>query len=252
MQTKRKRASPWLIFSGLCFSVLFALLLLSGSILSASNSVIPYPRGQPEQGLVGEHTDYSDMPIVDWNYWSDVNPDIIAWITVPGTSIDYAIVQAPRTDPTYYLNHDIYGTWSPLGCPYIDAECSGLDSLNTYIFGHHISYGNPIFADFAKFSNKDFAANHQTIYLQSPHRQIVLEVSAVDIIRGNEASRRTDIEDVDQLRKWYLNRFDSSLVKLGNDEDMNQLFTFVTCSYNYFSNERTLVHAQILYERNTL
>ena len=39
-----------------------------------------------------------------------VNPDIYAWITVPGTVIDYPILQH-ASDNTYYLMHNIDGSY---------------------------------------------------------------------------------------------------------------------------------------------
>lgn len=44
-----------------------------------------------------------DIP-VDFETLQKENPDIYAWITIPGTDIDYPVVQ-DSTDNTYYLNH---------------------------------------------------------------------------------------------------------------------------------------------------
>ena len=64
-------------------------------------------------------------PTVDWEFWLSVNPDIVAWVSVPGTDIDYPVVQASADDPTFYLDHDVYRCWNPYGCPYLDAGCAG-------------------------------------------------------------------------------------------------------------------------------
>ena len=42
------------------------------------------------------------------------NPDVYAWITVPGTNIDYPILQSDG-DNGYYLDHTLDGESSPEG-----------------------------------------------------------------------------------------------------------------------------------------
>lgn len=44
--------------------------------------------------------------IIDWQTLQQQNSDIIAWITIPDTNIDYPIVQG--YDNAYYLQHDIF------------------------------------------------------------------------------------------------------------------------------------------------
>ena len=46
-----------------------------------------------------------DIPI-DFQTLQNMNPDIYAWIKVPGTVIDYPIAQS-ETDNSYYLNHSV-------------------------------------------------------------------------------------------------------------------------------------------------
>ena len=85
------------------------------------------------------------FPTVDWAYWQGVNPDVIGWITVPGTTINSPIVQAPTDDPDFYLSHDVYGNYNIYGAIYLDAECAeaGLDSRNAVILGHHSGIWKP-------------------------------------------------------------------------------------------------------------
>ena len=78
----------------------------------------------PISGGTGEGGEDDGFPVVDWDYWLSVNPDIVAWVSVPGTEIDYPVVQASADDPTFYLDHDVYHGWNPYGCPYLDAGCA--------------------------------------------------------------------------------------------------------------------------------
>ena len=185
------------------------------------------------------------FPVVDWEYWLTVNPDIVAWVSVPGTDIDYPVVQASAADPTFYLDHDVYRGWNPYGCPYVDAACDGVGGMSAVVFGHNMGGGFvAMFADFARYSDEAFARSHPTIELQTPNGAMELSVSAVDVIDGSENAKRTDFSSADEMRAWYAQRFEECDVRISNDENASQLFTFVTCSYTTYANERTLVYAQ--------
>lgn len=76
------------------------------SLHGRAASVSPVPG---EQTIEDTPTaDGSGFPDVDWEAWRAINPDVIGWISIPGTPVDYPIVQAPADDPTYYLKHDVY------------------------------------------------------------------------------------------------------------------------------------------------
>ena len=48
-----------------------------------------------------------------------MNPDVYAWITVPGTEIEYPILQHP-SDNSYYFMHNIDGSYGYPGCIYTE------------------------------------------------------------------------------------------------------------------------------------
>lgn len=188
------------------------------------------------------------FPAVDWNYWLSVNPDVIGWVTVPGTNIDQPIVQAPKDNPTYYLKHDIYKQYNPMGVPYLDADCpNGLDSYNALIFGHHWK-GGRVFSNFEKFSDYNYATEHQKILLQTPDSKRILNVQCVEVTRGSAKTKVCDFESYASFQLWYKDRFDASRVQLaitpgdGIGSYPKQIVSFCTCSYAH-KNDRTLVYA---------
>jgi sortase B len=198
----------------------------------------PLAFAQPETQVVSDDR----FPAVDWDYWQGVNPDIVGWVTVPGTAIDYAIVQAPPDNPTYYLDHDVFGRWNPYGCPYVDASCDGLTGLATYIFGHNMGVGDTMFSDFANYGNEGYEKEHSTVLIQTPTERLALSLSAVDVVKGDDPTKRTDFSMQQELSSWYAERYRQADVRIELRPDATRLFVFVTCSYNYFSNERTLVY----------
>lgn len=186
------------------------------------------------------------FPAVDWEYWLSVNPDIVAWVTVPGTDIDYPVVQASQDDPAFYLTHDVYRGWNPYGCPYLDAGCAelGVDSPVALMFAHHMNDGS-MFSAFASYSDISFAQAHGEILLQTPEEKMRLGVVAVDVVDSNREGKRLEFADDDEFDSWLEGLLAEADVVLDADAETDGVKAFCTCSYGRWNgHERTIVYAQ--------
>lgn len=180
---------------------------------------------------------------VDWDYWKSVNPDVIGWVTVPGTRIDHPIVAAHKDDPNYYLKHDVYKKYNPYGVPYLDADCEGdLCALNAVVYGHHMN-NDSMFSDFANFIDPDYASDHAPIYLQTPDKKMKLDLRYVDVINGAKPSKYTTFDNLTQYYAWYRGELAGADLVFDEDTLPSHVVTFCTCSYGTYKNERTLVVA---------
>ena len=202
-----------------------------------------------ESSSTGEDAASEDdgFPIVDWEYWQNVNPDVIGWITVPGTTIDSPIVQAPEADPDFYLSHDVYGSYNVYGAIHLDAECAetGLDSRNAVILGHHS--GNLDAAPFGviqEYADETFATGHATILLQTPEWTRTHEVRFAQIVNGLEPTKRTVFHNDGEFRSWYRDMLADAAMTLDSATEPEQVISLVSCSYYVHpENERTVVVA---------
>ena len=148
---------------------------------------------QSERGSVNRvATGIEELSVpVDWAYWKSVNEDVVAWVEVPGTGVSQPVVQADPADPLYYLSHDVYGSWNPFGCPYVDSGCAGgLDSQNVVIVGHNISFPPAIFHDLERFRDDVFASTHDRILLHTPDGTRRYRLAGVETVPGCEAVKR--------------------------------------------------------------
>lgn len=249
----KRHAARWLVAGLVLLALCGGMAAFLASAGVSASSVVPNPRGQPGGAATAAEekadpsADTGEAPdAVDWGYWRSANPDIIGWVSVDGTAIDYAVAQAPDDDPTYYLDHDAYRSRSPYGCPYVDAACNGFEGACTVVFGHNMGFGTTtVFADFARYSDEAFARSHPTITLATPQGSVELEVSAADVVDGSSALKRTDFASSEEMRAWYAQRFSECDVRITNNDEASRLFVFVTCSYTTYANERTLVYAQL-------
>ena len=106
------------------------------------------------------------------------NSDMVGWIQIEGTSIDYPVMQTPA-DPNYYLKHDFEKRYTDYGCPFMQADCDALcPSDNLIIYGHNMKDGS-MFAGLAKYRNKDFWQAHKTVRFDTALGGSAYEIFAV-------------------------------------------------------------------------
>ena len=106
------------------------------------------------------------------------NADMVGWIQIEGTGIDYPVMQTPA-DPNYYLKHDFEKHYTDYGCPFMQADCDALcPSDNLIIYGHNMKDGS-MFADLAKYRSKDFWQAHKTVWFDTELGSSAYEIFAV-------------------------------------------------------------------------
>mgnify|MGYP000531514856 FL=1 len=100
---------------------------------------------------------------INFKELSIINPDIVGWLTIEGTNINYPIVQTDNN--TYYLKHSFEKKYSNYGAIYMDATADkNFNSLNTFIYGHNTSNGT-MFGELKKFMKQSFYDEHKNIFI---------------------------------------------------------------------------------------
>lgn len=233
-------------------SIAFAVIaLISALLIAASFAAAAHRSSATADPTQQPIFDKDGFPCVDWAYWHSVNPDIIGWISIPGTRISSPLVQAPANDPTFYLEHDAYREANYHGCPYLDAECAriGLNSQNAVVFGHNIAAGMPMFADLARYTDEAFFWSHQNIFVQTPTWKRILSVAGVAVTPGDAPTKRTSFLDGEDFRNWFLQRLSECVIRNDLPASPSACLTLVTCQSATDDAKRVLVYAT-LPERN--
>lgn len=107
-----------------------------------------------------------ETPVTAYEKYAAVyeqNPDFAGWITIPGTNIDYPVMQS-IDNPNFYLKHAFDGSYSSYGVPYAQENCDLKLSDNIILYGHHMNDGS-MFADLCKYESEDFYREHSTFTL---------------------------------------------------------------------------------------
>lgn len=149
-------------------------------------TLVPRVTEQPTE-VSEEPAEPTPVPVeipVDLPYLQSLNSDVIGWITVEGTDIDYPILY-DKTDNPYYLDHTRTGKYSAAGSIFIqtinDADFS---DFNTVVYGHNMKDGS-MFAQLHRFEEKDFFDEHDTIVIYTNDRVLTYKIIAA-YVRDNE------------------------------------------------------------------
>lgn len=104
---------------------------------------------------------------INWNGLKNLNPDVIAWVDIPGTKISYPILQSK--DNNEYLSLDINGKYSKAGSIFTDSRNQNpFKDFNTIIHGHNLQSRSIMFSNLKKYSNAAFAEEHKAVYIYLP------------------------------------------------------------------------------------
>ena len=95
-----------------------------------------------------------------------LNSDLVGWLSIPDTVIDYPVMQTPD-QPDFYLNRDFDGEYSIQGCLYAEEECDiAAPSDNVTIYGHCMQ-DRSMFAELDGYLKQEFWETHDTIRFDS-------------------------------------------------------------------------------------
>lgn len=106
------------------------------------------------------------------------NKDYVAWLSIPGTVINYPVVRSDRTD--YYLHHLITGQQSKLGTLFsLKTSDYETPSKNIAIYGHHLSNSTAMFSTLLEYKKESYWKSHQTIQLNTIYGKRTYRIFAV-------------------------------------------------------------------------
>ncbi len=103
------------------------------------------------------------------------NPDIIGWIKIEGTMIDYPVVFTPE-DEEKYLYKDFDGSYNINGVPFLDKDCDMIpETTNLIIYGHNMMSGK-MFHGLLDYESEEFWKEHPTIEFKTLYETRTYEV----------------------------------------------------------------------------
>lgn len=167
------------------------------------------------------------------------NDDMVAWLQIPGTEIDYPVMWTPR-DEEYYLYRGFDGKSNQNGCLILDTD-SSLDPLTTnlIIHGHNMKSG-AMFGTLTDYEEESFFQEHSAITLYTKEKQRNYEIVAVF---RSQVYKKTDqvfkfykffqADTAEEFDDFYRNIKALSLYDTGVTAEFGDCFiTLSTCTYH--------------------
>lgn len=122
--------------------------------------------------------------LFDYKLIYDINNDMVGWIQVPGTDIDYPVVQSPY-EANFYLRRNFYKKGAACGTIYVREKCNvNKPSDNVTIYGHNMSNGS-MFADLHLYEKESFYQDNRYIYFDTLYEKHTYEIFAVFLSSAN-------------------------------------------------------------------
>ena len=130
------------------------------------SAFVEEPEDTPEDATDEPEAEPSGYLQIDFAGLQAVNPDVIAWIDIPGLSVSYPVVQGE--DNSYYLHHLFTGEYNSSGS--IFADCHNQPDFtdqNTIIYGHNMKTGS-MFQNLHNYQEREFFDNNRDVTIYTP------------------------------------------------------------------------------------
>lgn len=167
------------------------------------------------------------------------NEDIVGWIKLEGTEIDYPVMQSDDND--YYLHKDFYKKDNKYGVPFADCKNDFENmSQNTVIYSHNMK-DNQMFGELTGYRNLNFYKEHpiisfDTIYGEGKYKVIAGFITNTlpehgEIFAYNEM---LDFENQKEFLKFGDELMDRSFIKMPVDvKENDEILILSTCTYEF-------------------
>ena len=179
-----------------------------------------------------------------------INSDVIGWIKIEGTNINYPVMQ----NGDYYLHRNIYKNYSSHGTPYLAEYCNVQYSDNLIIYGHHMN-DNSMFAQLDDYKKNSFYNKHKFIKFYSYYNGQTIEktyeiaIAFKTVVYSEEGFKYynyTNFNDIQQLNEYLENCRNLEFYDTGVEVNYgDKLITLSTCEYSQKNGRMVIVAKQI-------
>ena len=171
------------------------------------------------------------MKSIDFEELWALNEDVVAWLELPGTIINYPVAQGK--DNNEYLRTLLDGTHHRFGTLFIDYRNEkDFSDENTIIYGHNIKAGD-MFSILKNYREQSYYDEHPYFLLYTPEKTYILEIFAGKVVDANNAIPMT-FETKEEYQE-YLNHlvekstFQSDVTVTSDD----RIVTLYTCASDF-------------------
>ena len=260
MSDNTSRRRLWKTVLVICLILFFlALALLLRQCMPINAPVVPAPESNTTT-TTGNTTTTTEAVVlpdnpIDFAAKQAENPHIVAWIQIPGTVIDYPIMQSGNDVPeNFYLDHAPDRTPDRNGSIYIQQiNRADFTHPNTVLYGHNMANGS-MFAALRKYRDADFFTENQYIYVYTPGHILTYRIFTAFVYDDRHILNSFNFSNPEE----YADFLDQSLNPISMTKQVrkdipvttdDRIITLSTCTA--YSRERYLVEGVLIDDQPT-
>lgn len=182
---------------------------------------------------------------IDFNGLQAMNPDIIGWIYIPGTQVNYPIMKH-ETDE-FYLNHNSAKEYNILGsifCPSKTAE--DLSDAHTILYGHNMRSGQ-MFGEISNYADPDFRSNNSKVYIYTPEKSMEAVIYAAYGCKADSEIYRIGFDKgTKEFKEFIKTTLNNRYYDSGEEPSVTDaIFTLSTCADAGVESDRFVVNCYV-------
>ena len=134
---------------------------------------------QPE-ATQGETEPAEPTVLPEYQALYELNNDLVGWLTIPDTNIDYPVMQSTY-EKDFYLHRDFYKNYLYAGTLYARETCDVFEpSDNVTVYGHRMEKpGRNMFFELDKLKSKTWWESHPTFSFDTIYERHTYEIICV-------------------------------------------------------------------------
>lgn len=225
------------VLSNILIAVGVALLLVAGGLFVKAQigykKANDYYNGIAEMA-VKDSSGEDGIPQIDFDALKKESDDIVGWIYVPGTRINYVVAQG-ETNNTY-LRHLPNGEYSENGTIFMDMDgaAPGMVDQQTTLYGHHMNDGAMFEPIDASMDQKVFDTFKKVYYITPEMTYVLKPMFTMQVQDDYVDARRTNF-DREKAFTQYLQASLAQAKASAKDaaaevEKADKVLTLVTCA----------------------
>lgn len=169
--------------------------------------------------------------------------DVRGWLAIPGTSVDYPVLQIGEDNPEYYLKRNYKRERDANGSLFLQWNCSIEEGKNLIIYGHNMNSG-AMFGNLDQYTDPAYWESYRKVFFQTENGMEEYQVAAVlktDIRQF--PFTKADFNDFQQLQEYVKQAKSQEVFESEeNPGECNAVLTLVTCAYEW-DGARTVIIA---------
>ena len=169
--------------------------------------------------------DNDDELKMDWEKLEDINKDIIGWIKIDNTNINYPILK--DNDDLKYLKHSFDGKYNKNGSIFTLNNNPFYDNVTT-IYGHNMK-NSIMFSELSKYINKNFFETHKYYEIYTKSQNYIATIFSFYSIDQNKEENNIKLLSFNEEIEYYKKM--SIMDIKDNIDKTKKIVKLSTCSY---------------------